>query len=229
MPTDTTRMIRARPGLALSVIPFLACCNSPTGPSPGSADRYSLSRIEISCSPADLLVTCTATLVDVPHFGDRSDVTSTATWSASDPNTARIAEGIVTPIRRGDVDVHATYLGRIDYLFPSFRVDPAAPAQRLYFVSGNAVHAQTQTRVPDVRVTIIAGEGVGASTLTTSSGVYRFDRLLIGATLRMRAEKTGFVPAETTVCVPSPFGPAVMECPCRGTPGCLAFQMTPVQ
>jgi hypothetical protein len=197
-------------------------CSSPTEPSSGGRRSPVLS---LSCNPLDHLVLCAANLFNARD----GNVTQSATWSVSDPTVARVERGIVTPLRAGDVDIEAEYEHYRPLFITSFRVDPAAPAQRLYFVSGNAFHGQTQNGVPDVRVTIIDGDGAGASTLTGAGGQYRFDRLLVGATIRMRAEKVGFTSAETTICVPSPVGPAVMECPCRGTPGCLAFRLTPVQ
>jgi len=205
-------------------------CGSPTSPSDGDSGRYRFPRILIYCDPIDRLVRCTATLLDVPRFGDRSDITDRATWTVSDPRIASVEQGTVTPAGRGDVDIDAVYDRYRTYIPPpSFRMDPGRAAERLYSLSGFAFYEQTQTAIPDVRVTIIAGEQVGAFTMTNSGGSYQFDRLLVGSTIRMRAEKTGFVPGETTTCVPSPVGPAVSECRLSLPPGSHIFRLTPVR
>lgn len=190
------------------------CGSGPTGPSP---ERYANPHLLVFCRTNGALVDCTATLYDVPNFGSSRDVTQTAVWIVSDPTIAHIDGGRLSPRLRGEVNITARFERWSPFIDNWFLVDPSAPAQRLYFVSGIVSNARTGNRLAGATVTVIAGYNASLSEATNQFGFFRIDRLLVHDSVTLRATREGYVSAEVTSCVTSPVNPPFDPPGCRGT------------
>ncbi|HEX7181680.1 MAG TPA: carboxypeptidase-like regulatory domain-containing protein [Thermoanaerobaculia bacterium] len=185
------------------LLPFAGCDETPT-----SVDRRD-ARLAVSCRPSGVHVTCTATLLDVPNSGSVRDVTSRATWRASDPSVGDFLEpGVFTPRRRGEAELTARFeqWEPLDYLRPWFLVDPQQPARLLYWVAGVIRDEVSNEVLPGVTVEILNGYGRGAQAVTNEYGHYQINRLLTGETISLRASRPGYAPATTSHRVDEPYG-----------------------
>jgi hypothetical protein len=195
---------------------MLGCSETPTSPSP---ERYRIPRLQAACVPAAILVRCTATLYDVPRWGDSADVTSQSIWLLSDPTLGTIDRGIFTPTRRGEVSITARYQQWEDPLASSFLVDPDQPAQRLNWVSGIVRDDASSSPIQGARVEIVRGYNEGASAITNQFGHYRIEPILTAVSFSISASKDGYLPSTTVYRVDSPIGPP-------GNPPFLDFRLT---
>ncbi|MEA2692200.1 MAG: CarboxypepD reg-like domain [Acidobacteriota bacterium] len=189
------------------------CRNSPSEP-----ERLRQPSLTVTCLPAGVRVSCTASYL--PSVGSLRDVTSQSTWRASDPTLGSFLQpGIFTPARRGEVELSARYNGLEDRVVSKFLVDPRQTGTRLYFLSGMVRDDVSNEDLAGATVEILNGYARGAQSLTNRFGAYQFDTILTGETFSVRASKTGYVPSTLTYRVDSPVGPA------GGNPPFLDFRL----
>ncbi|HEY3571084.1 MAG TPA: carboxypeptidase-like regulatory domain-containing protein [Thermoanaerobaculia bacterium] len=201
--------------MALLLVPLLGCDHSPTEP----AHQLSPS-LHVACLPDGSRVSCKATLSGVPDGASTRDVTSQATWMASDPSLGSFLQpGVFTPRRRGEVEISASYQTWTSDVTSQFLVDPAQPAQRLYFLSGVVRDDSSNAEIPGATVEILDGYARGATSVTNESGAYHFDKILTGETFHIRVSKPGYSPVTLSYRVDSPIGPA------GGNPPFLDFRL----
>ncbi|HEV7515103.1 MAG TPA: hypothetical protein VGR07_02265 [Thermoanaerobaculia bacterium] len=180
------------------------CRDSPTEP-----DRRQAPSLAVTCLPTGVRVACTATLYGLPSNSSVRNVTSLATWRASDPTLGNFLEpGIFTPARRGEVELVARYNGFEDRVTSRFLVDPRQTAQRLYFLSGIVRDDESNQEVSGVMVEVLDGYARGERSITNQFGAYQFDKILTGETFSIRASKSGYTPLTLTYRVDPPVGPA---------------------
>jgi hypothetical protein len=178
------------------------CRNGPTDPhGPRQAS------LTVTCIPAGPRVSCSATYL--PAEGFSRDVTSLATFRASDPSLGSFRDGLFTPVRRGEVEINARYNGL---------VDPAQTARRLYFLSGIVRDDSNNQALVGATVEVLDGYSKGAQSVTNGAGAYQFNDILTGETFSVRASKPGYTSSTLTYRVDSPIGPS-------GNPPFLDFRL----
>ena len=193
-----------------------ACNDGPISPDRG------FSHLLMSCTPAGANVSCTATLYEVPAFGDVRDVTAEATWFVSDPSLGGFSRpGLFTPVGNGEVGLWARYekWQPPDQFW--FLVGPSTAARWLYFLSGSVDDAETHEHLVGAEVRILDGYAAGAVVTTNQSGYYTIDRVLTGEDFTVVASKDGYSPQTQSYRVDPPNGP-------NGNPPFLNFQLTPL-
>jgi hypothetical protein len=210
--------LNALPLLAAMTTMLLAaaiagCGDSPTDP------HVTNPTLNVLCLPAGALVRCTATFLG--SSGSR-DVTSEATWLASDPALGSFQQpGLFVPSQRGEVGLWARYAQAESLVTSVFLVDPPRPTQRLYFLSGIVADDASGAPLAGATVEILDGYAGGARSVTNEFGHYQIDRVLTGETLRVTASKPGYSPSTLTYRVDSPVGPS------GGNPPFLDFRLRP--
>jgi len=201
--------------LALSAVFLLAalagCKDSPT-----EIEHHSPPALHAACVPLGASVACTATFFD----GDRlRDVTSQATWLASNPALGSFTVGIFTPRQRGEVVLSVRYQEFVDPLESRFLVDPAQPARRVYFLSGVVKDESSGVELAGATVEILDGYAQGARSVTNGSGYYQIKGILTEETFRIRASLPGYATSTISYRVDPPIGPA------GGNPPFLDFRL----
>jgi hypothetical protein len=180
--------------------------------SPSEPDHRQAPSLAVACLPAGVRVTCTATLFGVPSNGSVRNVTSLATWRASEPALGNfVAPGTFVPERRGEVELAARYNGFEDRVVSKFLVDPQKTAERLYFLSGTVRDEVSHQDLSGAMVEVLDGYARGERSVTNQFGVYQFDKVLTGETFSLRASKPGYAPLVLAYRVDSPItvnGPA---------------------
>jgi len=199
--------------LMLLAAALAGCRESPTDP------HVTAPSLSVLCQPAGALVRCTASFSG--NAGSR-DVTSEATWLASDPALGSFQQpGLFVPSQRGEVVLWARYTQTESPVTSLFLVDPPRPAQRLYFLAGIVADDASGAPLAGATVEILDGYARGARAVTNEFGHYQIDRVLTGETLRVRASRPGYSPSTLTYRVDSPVGPS------GGNPPFLDFRLRP--
>jgi len=201
---------------------FLVAATAGCKDSPSEPDRRQAPSLAVACVPAGVRVACTATLFGVPSNGSVKNVTSLATWRASEPTLGSFVEpGLFMPERRGEVELTARYNGIEDRVVSKFFVDPRQTSQRLYFLSGSVRDEVSNQDLSGAMVEVLSGYARGERSITNQFGAYQFDKILTGETFSLRASKPGYAPLTLTYRVDSPIsiGSAV------GNPPFLDFSL----
>jgi hypothetical protein len=140
----------------------------------------------IHCLPVQVTLHCSAVL-------GRQDVTNQATWSISEGNAATIStRGIVTPVRRGEIEISATYGYHATPIL--YLVDPHAPPLELGWLSGEVREDNdSQEPIAHAVVEIVEGDyNRGKSARTDTVGDYRIKYVNIRVPFAARATKAGY-------------------------------------
>src|SRR5438445_224271 len=173
----------------------LVCCallagcdrSSPTEPNHGLSVY-----LQSACVPSGTLVSCRAFLSGVPGY---NEVTSQATWLESDPSLGGFsAPGVFAPTARGEVAIWVRFQRWEEGVHSSFLVDPAASAQRLYFLSGTVFDDATNATIAGADLEMLEGYAKGEHVLTNQYGVYQFEKIIAGESISVRVSKSGYVP-----------------------------------
>jgi hypothetical protein len=183
----------------------LGCESGPTSPSP---DRYRLPRLSIGCNPSGAEVVCTATLFDVPSYGDARVVTQSAAWSVVPPDVGGFTQsGVLGPRRVGEAEIHCRAEGLTEMYAPRFLIGPGQPARWLHFFSAMVRASSTAGPVIDgALVELRDGYQAGQSCVTNQNGVCTIDRVLTGETFTARISRPGYVVKTFTYRVDPPVG-----------------------
>jgi hypothetical protein len=185
---------------------IFGCGGNPAGPSP---DRYRQPRVILYCQTSGESVVCTATLVDVPSFGEMRAVTQSAEWMVVPPDVGFFREpGVLMPRRLGEAEVHARSEGFDVSYPPRFLIGPGQAARQLHFFAPLVRERDNSTSISGALVEMLDGYRAGTTCTTTTGGTCTIDRVLTGETFTARISKEGYQPTTVSYRVDPPVGVA---------------------
>jgi hypothetical protein len=219
---------RRQAALVLALLVVAAGCGqseTPAEPS-GKAQLTRLLRAPVCSTGPASAVTCTVSM----YFSGQGDidVTRDATWlvtpSQFEWETASSVAvvsrpGLITPVRRGDIAISASYLGDRESALHTYEVDPnSAPVTLAPYLSGTVTERDGTTVVTGVLIEI-TGDGAdnGKSDTTRVNGAYFINHVRMNTPLTVRASKAGY---ETSV----QKHPGITDAP-NGLNNTLGFQL----
>lgn len=125
------------------------------------------------------------------------DVTGAASWRFSGSVGRMSPDGVVHPVRDGNVDISAQYQGASAHA--AARLILGQPGLLLGAIHGSVFAGDNRRLRPvsDVRVEVASGGSAGAQTTTRTDGTYDLVQIVPGETV-LRATKSGYEPTEVT-------------------------------
>jgi hypothetical protein len=175
-------------GLVSAVVATFAACAghtdaNPTAPAPVPG-LFELRVTSGAMTDTTIQLTATARFVD----GSSRDVTSSATWTSSDPTLATVSStGLVTAVGGGPVDVRATYQG----VTGALTLQVGRPIQR-FGVSGVVREVGGASGgLGGVRLEIVRGPGAGTIATSDAAGSFRLAGVM--GMVDITASKPGYI------------------------------------
>jgi hypothetical protein len=168
---------------------------TPTGPDGTCQSPPPKSVQSITVSGTAPVVGATAPFTATAHYSDNSTsaVTGSATWQSSSQAIATVnAQGVVTGVSAGDVDISASLSG----VSGKTRVS----ITRTFTVSGTVSDATSKAGVSGATVQIKDGPSAGKSATTSTSGAYTLSGVTAG-TMTIAVSLSSYEPASRSVTV----------------------------
>jgi carboxypeptidase family protein len=185
-------------GALIGLATLAACGDGPPGapsgpppPTPSPARPTTGVRID---GPASVAPGTSAQYRLIASFDDgtTSDVTSQAAWATTNASVLSVGPGgIVQAKSRGEATLSGRYSNRENHVYVFVLEDGT------YRVTGRVM--ESGGGLPDARVDVIAGTGVGLSATTTSNGSYALYGL--AGQVQLQAELGGFEKDRRTIVV----------------------------
>jgi hypothetical protein len=174
-----------------TVVAIAVACGSSTPVGPGNGTPKALLNIRLTAGPSTALSTVTVAPGSVTPlrltvtYIDTSteDVTSRATWTASNPDVLRVDGSQAVAIQDGDAGVTGTYSGLTARLVVTVLETGTAIVQGSVADSGFVL--------PGARVEVLSGTGAGKATTTDANGRYKL--FGVAGSIQMRASLDGYV------------------------------------
>ncbi len=163
--------------------------------------------MSLYCQPSNQAVSCTATLFDVPAYGDNRAVTASAAWSVVPSDVGAFREpGLLVPLRPGEAEINARSEGLEAGYPPRFLIGPDQAARWLHFFAPTVREQDNTTAITGALVQVLDGYRAGSTCLTIGAGTCTVDRVLTGEPFTSRISKNGYQTATVSYRVDPPVG-----------------------
>jgi hypothetical protein len=178
-------------GLAALLVVMDTTCgggpSSPSDPPPYVTDLALAGPAALTAVGQTAQLTATATLSD----GTVQDVTSSTTWSSSDPDVLTVGDtGVMTAVAFGLARIGAIHRGQEASL--DARALPGGT-----FVLNGTVSEPVDLPIDNAKIEVNGGQSVGSRTEFTTDGFYQF--VGVGGAITLKASRSGYVTEQRSV------------------------------